>query len=84
MILWTSLLRNMVKDTIMTPESILIYINNVYAFSLFRRKRIARMPHKKSAQERVMHGLRAKLYHKKRHSEKIEMKKTYVHTYSLE
>jgi ribosome biogenesis protein NSA2 len=25
-----------------------------------------------------MHGLRAKLYHKKRHSEKIEMKKTYV------
>jgi ribosome biogenesis protein NSA2 len=27
-----------------------------------------------------MHGLRAKLYHKKRHSEKIEMKKTYFVT----
>lgn len=41
------------------------------------RKRIAREPSKRSAQERSMHGLRAKLYHKKRHAEKIEMKKTY-------
>jgi ribosome biogenesis protein NSA2 len=43
-----------------------------------RRKRIAREPSKRSAKERAMHGLRAKLYHKKRHSEKIEMKKTYA------
>jgi len=40
------------------------------------RKKKSRLPHKRSAMEQKMHGLRAKLYHKKRHSEKIEMKKT--------
>jgi len=41
-----------------------------------KRKREARLPSKRSRQAMIMHGLRAKLYHKKRYSEKIEMKKT--------
>jgi len=41
-----------------------------------KRKREARMVHTRSAFAKKVHGLRAKLYHKKRHSEKIQMKKT--------
>ncbi|CUS13135.1 unnamed protein product [Tuber aestivum] len=40
------------------------------------RKRIAREGHKASKNAQKLHGLRAKLYAKKRHAEKIQMKKT--------
>ncbi|MCJ1313625.1 Ribosome biogenesis protein [Agyrium rufum] len=40
-----------------------------------KRKRIAREGHKQSQDAQKLHGLRAKLYQKKRHSEKIQMKK---------
>jgi len=39
------------------------------------RKKEARMVHKRSQFAQKVHGLRAKLYAKKRHSEKVEMKK---------
>ncbi|OJD24759.1 ribosome biogenesis protein NSA2 [Blastomyces percursus] len=39
------------------------------------RKRIARQSHKQSHDAQSFRGLRAKLYQKKRHAEKIEMKK---------
>ncbi|KAI9224919.1 30S ribosomal protein S8e [Blastocladiella britannica] len=41
-----------------------------------KRKREARLVHKNSAVAQKLHGLKAKLHNKKRHSEKIEMKKT--------
>jgi len=44
--------------------------------NLSRRKRIAREGHKASKNAQKLHGLRAKLYAKKRHAEKIQMKKT--------
>ncbi|XP_065194905.1 ribosome biogenesis protein NSA2 homolog [Sycon ciliatum] len=40
------------------------------------RKREARKPHKLADKAKSMHGLKAKLYHKKRHAEKVQMKKT--------
>jgi len=40
------------------------------------RKKEARKAHQQSAFAQRVKGLRAKLYHKKRHSEKIQMKKT--------
>jgi len=40
-----------------------------------KRKKEARAAHERSAFAQKVKGLRAKLYHKKRHSEKIEMKK---------
>jgi len=40
------------------------------------RKKEARSAHKRAEFEKKVHGLRAKLYHKKRHAEKVEMKKT--------
>ncbi|KAJ1942290.1 Ribosome biogenesis protein, partial [Kickxella alabastrina] len=40
------------------------------------RKRAARQVHKDSEFAQKVHGLKAKLYNKKRHSEKIQMKKT--------
>ena len=40
------------------------------------RKRRAREGHKASQDAQKLHGLRAKLYQKKRHAEKIQMKKT--------
>jgi ribosome biogenesis protein NSA2 len=40
-----------------------------------RRKREAREAHSSSAFAQKVHGIRAKLYNKKRHAEKIEMKK---------
>ncbi|CAG8482586.1 2582_t:CDS:2 [Diversispora eburnea] len=40
-----------------------------------KRKRLARDAHSSSAFARKVHGLRAKLHNKKRHAEKIEMKK---------
>jgi len=39
------------------------------------RKKEARMVHKRSEFAQKVHGLRAKLYHKKRNAEKIAMKK---------
>ncbi|ORZ39862.1 30S ribosomal protein S8e [Catenaria anguillulae PL171] len=41
-----------------------------------KRKRTARLVHKNSAVAQKLHGLKAKLHNKKRHTEKIEMKKT--------
>jgi len=41
-----------------------------------KRKKEAREPHKRSAVAKKLIGLKAKLYAKKRHSEKITMKKT--------
>jgi len=41
-----------------------------------KRKKEARSAHKRSEYERHVHGIRAKIYHKKRHAEKVEMKKT--------
>ncbi|KAL7749906.1 Ribosome biogenesis protein [Sorochytrium milnesiophthora] len=41
-----------------------------------KRKREAREVHKKSAVAQKLHGLKAKLHNQKRHSEKIQMKKT--------
>ncbi|KXS10933.1 ribosomal protein S8e [Gonapodya prolifera JEL478] len=41
-----------------------------------KRKRTAREVHKKAAFAQKVHGLKAKLYNKKRHAEKIQMKKT--------
>lgn len=40
-----------------------------------KRKRAARLVHKRSAFAKKIHGLKAKLFHKKRHSEKVAMKK---------
>ena len=40
------------------------------------RKKEARSVHKKSAIAQKLHGFKAKLFNKKRHSEKIQMKKT--------
>lgn len=39
------------------------------------RKKNARSSHKESMKAKKLHGLKAKLYNKKRHSEKIQMKK---------
>jgi len=44
--------------------------------TLSRRKKEAREVHKKSAYAKKVHGLKAKLYHKTRHSEKVQMQKT--------
>ncbi|KAI9355963.1 ribosomal protein S8e/ribosomal biogenesis NSA2 [Zopfochytrium polystomum] len=41
-----------------------------------KRKREARMVHKKADKAQKLHGLKAKLYNKKRHAEKVQMKKT--------
>lgn len=41
-----------------------------------QRKRLAREGHKESQNAQKLHGLRAKLYQKKRHAEKIQLKKT--------
>jgi len=41
-----------------------------------KRKKEARAGHKRAEFARKVHGLRAKLYHKKRHAEKVQMKKT--------
>ncbi|OLY83794.1 Ribosome biogenesis protein nsa2 [Smittium mucronatum] len=41
-----------------------------------KRKREARMVHKNSQFAQKVHGLKAKIHNKKRHSEKIQMKKT--------
>lgn len=43
-----------------------------------RRKKEARQAHEQSAKAQKLHGLKAKLYNKKRHAEKVQMKKTYV------
>ena len=40
------------------------------------RKKKAREVHERSEYAQKVHGLKAKLYHKKRHSEKVQMKKT--------
>ncbi|CAI9717597.1 Hypothetical predicted protein [Octopus vulgaris] len=41
-----------------------------------KRKKEGRMPHIMSDKAQKLRGLKAKLYHKKRHAEKIQMKKT--------
>lgn len=41
-----------------------------------KRKREAREVHSRAAHAKKLHGLKAKLYNKKRHAEKIQMKKT--------
>lgn len=41
-----------------------------------KRKREGRMPHEMSQKAKKLRGIRAKLYNKKRHAEKIQMKKT--------
>ena len=40
-----------------------------------KRKRLAREGHRQSQDAQKLHGLRAKLYQKKRHAQKIQMKK---------
>lgn len=50
----------------------------ILTFHLNRRKKEAREVHEKSAKAQRLHGLKAKLYNKKRHAEKVQMKKTYV------
>jgi len=42
-----------------------------------KRKKEAREVHSRSAFAQKVSGLRAKLYHKKRHAEKVQMKKRY-------
>lgn len=49
---------------------------NSYDYEERKRKRLAREGHKESQNAQKLHGLRAKLYQKKRHAEKIRMKKT--------
>ncbi|XP_071479810.1 ribosome biogenesis protein NSA2 homolog [Diadema setosum] len=41
-----------------------------------KRKKEAREPHERAHKARMLTGLKAKLYNKKRHAEKIQMKKT--------
>jgi ribosome biogenesis protein NSA2 len=41
-----------------------------------KRKREGRLPHELSQKAKKLRGIKAKLYNKKRHSEKIQMKKT--------
>ncbi|KAI0232175.1 NSA2 ribosome biogenesis factor [Lamellibrachia satsuma] len=41
-----------------------------------KRKKEGRMPHKMADKAKKLRGLRAKLYNKKRHSEKVQMRKT--------
>ncbi|XP_068241060.1 ribosome biogenesis protein NSA2 homolog [Palaemon carinicauda] len=41
-----------------------------------KRKKEGREPHERSKKAQKLHGLKAKLYHKKRYSEKVQMKKT--------
>jgi ribosome biogenesis protein NSA2 len=41
-----------------------------------KRKREGRMPHELAQKAKKLRGIRAKLYNKKRHAEKIQMKKT--------
>merc|ERR1712121_440616 len=41
-----------------------------------KRKKEARMPHEMAEKAKKLRGIRAKLYNKKRHNEKIQMKKT--------
>ena len=45
-------------------------------YPLCSRKKEAREPHKRSQFAKKVHGLRAKLYSKKRYKEKATMKKT--------
>ena len=41
-----------------------------------KRKREAREGHDRSAYAQKIHGIKAKLYHKQRHSEKVQLRKT--------
>lgn len=44
-----------------------------------KRKKESREAHERSHKAKKLIGLKAKLYHKQRHAEKIQMKKTWVH-----
>ncbi|KAK3701253.1 hypothetical protein QZH41_012940 [Actinostola sp. cb2023] len=46
------------------------------SFTTVRRKKEARQPHEQAERAKKLHGLKAKLYNKKRHAEKVQMKKT--------
>lgn len=52
-------------------------------YTYFSRKKEARLAHKRAEYAQKVHGLRAKLFHEKRHKEKIEMKKTYAYDSKL-
>jgi hypothetical protein len=52
----------------------LIIIQTFFFFN--RRKKEAREVHERAEHAKKLHGLRAKLYNKKRHAEKVQMKKT--------
>lgn len=43
-----------------------------------KRKKESREAHERSHKAKKLIGLKAKLYHKQRHAEKIQMKKTWV------
>lgn len=49
---------------------------------LFRRKKESREPHIRAEYVRKLHGLKAKLYNRKRFAEKIEMRKK-IRTHEL-
>jgi len=62
------------RPTISNPQ--LRLPPNSYDYEERKRKRLAREGHKESQNAQKLHGLRAKLYQKKRHAEKIRMIKT--------
>jgi ribosome biogenesis protein NSA2 len=47
----------------------------IFNSEIFRRKREAREPHLRSKIAKKLRGHKAKLYHKKRYSEKVQMRK---------
>jgi hypothetical protein len=48
---------------------------SIYFLLLIRRKKEARQAHEMSTYAQKVTGLKAKLYHKQRHSEKVQLKK---------
>jgi ribosome biogenesis protein NSA2 len=52
-----------------------MFIRNINKHEIFRRKREAREPHLRSKIAKKLRGHKAKLYHKKRYSEKVQMRK---------
>jgi hypothetical protein len=60
---------------ILLPYSFLFFIFYLFSLLIFRRKREARQVHKTAHIAKKLSGFRAKLFHKKRHSEKVAMKK---------
>ncbi|KAK2157094.1 hypothetical protein LSH36_199g05004 [Paralvinella palmiformis] len=50
--------------------------SNFAVFQQGRRKKEGRMAHERAQKAKKLRGIRAKLYNKKRHAEKVQMKKT--------